>query len=241
MRAEEKEVDGPDLERHERLTESELDKGDDEELPELLVEQERELVRTERGGLLVAVEAILAHDHVVVDELQLPAHELRALDALKAAVDGRDAKLHQFVFASDRRDMLEQALAVLQPNLAHDDASYTLLVHRVAMLRHELTELEDSQDELLDHSQKDELAAAQPKPPPPVDAPAEVDPDAPKPASTLYGPDEVQAPKQASTLGGPELREEAKPVSSLGDPSEIASAQAEEAPKKKPWWKRPFG
>jgi len=226
LRAEEKEVDGPDLERHERLRESELDKGDDEELPELLAEQQRELVRTERGGLLVAVEAILAHDHVVVDELQLPAHELRALDALKAAVDGKDTKLHRFVFASDRRDLLEQALAVLQPNLAYDQASYCQLVERVSLLRHELTGLEDSQDELLDGSQKAELDATRPKPPPPPGEPAELDPDAPKPPSTLYGPDAV---------------EEAKPATSLGDPAEIAAAQADELPKKKPWWKRPFG
>lgn len=239
MRAEEKEVDGPDLDRQTRLTESGLDKQDEEELPEVLAEQQRELVRTERGGLLVAVEAILAHDHVVVDQLQLPAHELRALDALKAAVDGKDSKLHRFVFASDRRHLLEQALAVLQPNLAFNDASYAQLVARVAGLRHALTELEDSQDELLDGSQKEDLAKA--TPPKPPSEPTEIDPDAPKPPSTLHGPDVADAPKPASTLGGPEVREEPKPETSLGDPAEIAAAQADELPKKKPWWKRPFG
>ena len=77
MRAEDKAVDGPDLERQQRLTESELEKEDEEELPEVIADEQRDLVRAERGALIVAIEAILARDHVVVDQLLLPAHELR--------------------------------------------------------------------------------------------------------------------------------------------------------------------
>jgi hypothetical protein len=247
LRAEDKQVDGIELERAERETESELEKEDDEELGELVVEEKRDLARTEQGALLEAVRAIFARDYVVVSALRLPHHELRALDALKAAVDGRDGALHQFVYAADRRELLEQALAVLQPNLAYDDRQYAALVAHVSELRHELTSLEDAQDELLEHH---EVAAVKTdaKPPPEDDQP-EVDPDAPK-ASTLYGA-EVAAP--------------AKPGTSLGDAAEIAAAQkdaipksrvepeqagavepaaeaaAADAPKKKPWWKRPFG
>jgi hypothetical protein len=234
LKAEDKEVDGPDLERQQRLQESELEKEDEEELPEIVADEQRDLVRTERGVLLRAVEAIMARDHVVVDMLNLPAHELRALECLKAAVDGRDAKLHMFVFASDRRDLLEQALAVLQPNLPYDDASYQLLVTRVGELRRTLTTLEDSEDELIDGSERAAVAKADGPPP------DEVDPDAPKPASTLYG-DETTEP--------------AKPATTLGDPAEIAAAHEAAMPKppppppavepdsekKKPWWKRPFG
>ena len=237
MRAEEKEVDGAELERAQRLTESELEKGDDEELPEVVADEERDLQREERGGLLEAMRAILARQHVVVDELQLPAHELRALEALKAAVDGRDPKLAMFVYASDRRSLLEQALTVLESNVSYSDAVYAQIVERVGALRRDLTNLEDSQDELLDGAQKEALekTGGPPKPKPP---PVEVDPDAPKPPSTL---------------SGPEVKEPPKPATTLGDAAEIAAAQADAIPQthvkadepkaeaKKPWWKRPFG
>ena len=223
MKAEDKDVDGADLEREQRLEESELEKEDEEELPEIVPDEQRELVRTERGVLLRAVEAILAREHVVVDMLSLPAHELRALESLKAAVDGRDAKLHMFVYASDRRDLLEQALAVLQPNMPYDDASYQLLVARVGDLRRTLSTLEDSEDELIDGSERSAIAKTDGPPP------EEVDPDAPKPPSTLYGDEVEEAPRPATTLG---------------DPAEIAAVQeaaAAEPEKKRPWWKRPFG
>jgi len=250
VRVEDKEVDGLELEREQRLAQSELDKQDDEELPEVHADQQRDLARTERGALLAALRAILASEHVIVATLQLPAHELRALEALQEAVEGRDGQLDMFVYATDRRGLLEQALAVLQPNLAYDDETYVELVARVGELRRELLHLEEAQDELEDRHPK-QLAKK------PAGEPAEVDPDAPKPASTLsigpevedaskpastlsVGPEVKDAPKPASTLAaGPEVKEEAKPATSLGDEKEIAAAQAEEMPKaKKSWWKR---
>lgn len=252
MRAEDKELDGPDLERQQRLAESELERQDEEELPERLADEQRDLARDERERLIAAIDAILAREHVVVDMLALPEHELRALEGLQAAVEGRDAKLHQFVYASDRRDLLEQALAVLQPNLAYDDAKLAGLVERVGDLRHSLLELEDSQDELLAKREAAAIAKAAGDAP----KPDEVDPDAPKPASTLYGPEVAEPPRPATTLVGPEQPEPAKPptsligpeepappaaVTTLGDPEELAAAQPQEAATKKPWWRRPFG
>jgi hypothetical protein len=247
VRAEENQVDGRELEREQRLAESELEKGEDEELPEVIAEGQRDLAPTDRGALVEAMREILAGHDVVVDVLKLPAHELRALAALQAAVEGRDA-LHAFVFASDRRAMLEQALVVLQPNLAYDDETYAELVTHVGELRRGLSNLEEAQEEMIGEHEHAQLA--KPKPP------GEVDPDAPKPpstlavgpelneppkpASTLAGPDVKEPPKPASTLSaGPDVKDEAAPATSLGDAQEIAAAQADETPKvKKPWWKR---
>ncbi|HTR54346.1 MAG TPA: hypothetical protein VMJ10_26820 [Kofleriaceae bacterium] len=234
MRAQDKEVDGRELEREQRLAESELDKRDDDELPEVHAEQQRDLARGERAGLLAAMRAILDGEHVIVATLHLPAHELRALEALQEAVEGRDTQLDMFVYATDRRGLLEQALAILQPNLAYDDETYVELVARVGELRRTLVHLEEAQDELEDRHPVAKAKQPDAKPP------TEVDPDAPEPASTLsVGPEVKDAPKPASTLaGGPDVQEEAKPATSLGDEKEIAAAQADEVPKKKSWWKR---
>lgn len=249
MRAQDKEVDGRELEREQRLAQSELEKSDDEQLPEAIGDQERDLAGAERGALLAAMRMILDGDRIIVDTLKLPAHELRALAALQEAVEGRDGELDTFIYASDRRQLLEQALAILQPNLAYDDESYAQLVARVGELRRSLSHLEEAQDELEDrHPDQAKVK--------PAGEPDEVDPDAPKPASTLSsGPDVKDAPKPASTLssgpdvkdaprpattlsGGADVKEEAKPATSLGDEKEIAAAQADEVPKKKSWWKR---
>jgi len=98
----------------------------------------------------------------VVSQMRLPKREQIALEALQTAVSGKSSDLGQFVFAEDRSDMLEQALGVLQSNLTAPmigsspscTRSTAICSHRVAELRHELKELGDSQDELLEANQK---------------------------------------------------------------------------------------
>jgi hypothetical protein len=244
LRAEDKDLDGAELAREtERQRKSELEKEDEQKLPELQSEADH---HTEHRGQVISVmRAILAREHVVVDQQQLPARELKALEALQAAVEGKDAKLSQFVFASDRRDLLEQALAVLQPNFVTGDEQHAQLlgahgdlIARVGLLRTGLVELEDSQDDLL--MANTEVAITK------TDADQDDKPEdasltgpertpEPKKPSTLTGPDVKEPPKPASSLTGPEVKPEPKPASSLGDENDLAEAQ------KTPWWKRVLG
>lgn len=229
MRAEDKDVDGRELERDvEKQRESDLEKSDDEELPEL--QSEADQSTEHRGQLIALVRAIFNREHVVVDNQQLPARELKALEALQAAVEGRDAKLSQFVYANDRRDLLEQALAVLQPNFVSGDekhaqmlGAYGDLIERVAALREGLVDKEDAQDDLLranTHLAVTKAEGEQDEPPKPGDStltgPERKEP--PKPATTLTGPEVKPEPKPASTLTGPEVKPEPKPASTLTGP-----------------------
>ena len=248
MRAEEKDLDGADLAREtERQRESELEKADEQELPELQSEADHDTEH--RGQVIALMRAILDREHVVVDQQQLPARELKALEALQAAVEGKDPALSQFVFASDRRDLLEQALAVLQPNFVTGDeqhaqllGAYGDLIERVGLLRNGLVELEDAQDDLL--VTKSSAAVAK------TDADQDDKPDTkpgestltgperkpePKPPTTLIGPEPKPEPKAPSTLTGPEAKPEPKGPSTLGDEADLAEAQ------KQPWWKRVLG
>ncbi|MBV8756149.1 MAG: hypothetical protein JO257_02670 [Deltaproteobacteria bacterium] len=246
MRAEEKDVDGPELERDiERQRESELEKSDDEELPEL--QSDHDQTTEHRGQLIALVRAIFNREHVVVQNQQLPARELKALEALQAAVEGRDPELSQFVYAHDRRDLLEQALAVLQPNFVTGDekhaqllGAYGDLIERVAALREGLVDKEDAQDDLLRPNTAVAVTKAegdQDEPPKPGEStltgPERKVP--PKPATTLTGPEVKEPAKPASTLTGPEVKSEPKGPSTLGDAQDLAEAQ------KKPWWKRVLG
>ena len=261
MRAEEKDLDGADLAREtERQRESDLEQQKADELPELQSEPDRDTAH--RGPVIAVMRAILDREHVVVENQQLPARELKALQALQAAVEGKDAKLSQFVYASDRRDLLEQALAVLQPNFVTGDeqhaqllGAYGDLIERVGLLRHGLVELEDAQDDLLvvegaavvtktDADQDDKPKPgestltgperkAEPKQPSTLTGPEPK--QAAQPTSTLTGPEVKEPPKPASSLTGPELTPEPAKPSSLGDEKDLAEAQ------KKPWWKRVLG
>jgi hypothetical protein len=223
LRQEDKEVDGRDLERAERLEQSELEAKDEEELPAQALDQVRELARTQRAELLAMVHAIFARDHLVLDTLKLPQHELRALEALKAAVDGRDAQLAQFVYATDRRELLEQALAVLQPNLELDDPTYVRLVDEVRALRAQLANLVDAQDELIEFQgehvkaaanadDQDDDASADAADTERAAAPAQATP------STLYGPERPVPPRAASALDGPERPAPPRAASTLAGP-----------------------
>lgn len=246
MRAEEKEVEGPAVEREAEK----VDEGEDREhLPEIGGEELRDVDRTDGGTLLAAMRQILANAPLNIEQLVLPEREIRALDALQKAVSGKSDK-HMFVFAEDRKSLLEQALAVLQPNLtatgqtselAEMSDSLAQMTKRVAELRKKLTSLEDAQDELMADEKERFLAAATGET---ADKPS--DPDAPRPASTVKGPGpevewkekpitidkgpEAKREEHASTLSkGPEVKREERPTS-VGDPKDIEAAI--------PWWQR---
>ncbi len=242
MRVEEKQVDGLELELQEQL---ETVSSHDRQGTEFAAHASAEIRHTSAGArdqIVAAVRAIFAHQGLTVADLGLPQREERALEALQAAVTGKSANLGMFVYAEDRRSLLEQALAVLQPNLVGGDGQelaglrdqLSAMTERVATLREELMQLEDAQEELL--GEQREVAKAT-KPDEPVDPAATPTPvDGERPASTLAGPGPAVTSQAApSTLTGPERAVEARPPTSVGDPAEIEEAARQAAP----WWRRP--
>jgi hypothetical protein len=257
LRQQDKEVDGYELERaDERKRENELIEDDEEALYDLdgKPEYEREGDRT--SLIAGAMHKILEREQLIVNDLELPQREKRALDAIKTAVEGRDQSLHRFVYAEDRRTLLEQALAVLQPDLAKleeaGDEPFAELLKDVAQLRERLNVLQDSQEEIEPHKLQAEKAEAGDTDDKPDDDQSLTGPErkVEKPATSLTGPERQQEPKPPSALTGPDLKEaatppssltgperkhEPKPPTSLGDPKEI------EEQAKKPWWRRLTG
>ncbi|MDB4962455.1 MAG: hypothetical protein JWP01_2454 [Myxococcales bacterium] len=217
MRAEEKQVDGPDLERAEEQKETLLAEGEESELGELTGEQVRDPERDRSADLLASIRLILEDKHLHVSHLGLPQREALALEALQSAVTGRKTHLGTFVYAEDRRSLLEQALAVLQPGLtggaqqqlAAMSTDFQILSKQVGELRASLMNLEDGQDELFasDHrreEQTDTDSADKPTPKP-------SDPDAPRPATTLTGKgSDAKLERAPTTLTGPEVKPEPK-------------------------------
>src|SRR5262249_2877175 len=142
-------------------------------------------------------------------------------------VEGKSADLHQFVYASDRRDLLERALGVLQPDLTRTDdktarelqAQLDDLSRRLGELRERLSSLEDAQDELMRHHEAAaEIVAAPGDQPKPKSPPKPGDPDAPRPATTLTGPELPEQKPVPSTLIGPDLPETKPAPSTLTGP-----------------------
>jgi hypothetical protein len=264
VRYEDREVEGAETDRkleHDRETELEVD--DEHEMPEI---QPLEVLddRNERK-IVEAMRAILDHRMIVVNDLALPKRELDALVALKEAVDGKDGNLNRFVFAEDRQELLEQALAVLQPQIAEHMAIFGEMVARVANVRQELRMLEDAEDELIAlpdltvkavvDSEDDDQSLDGPerniaKPKTSLDG-AEVKPEpfkstlADGPAvelaaakSTLSDGAAVQDQPAKSTLfDGPAAPELADAPTTLGDAKEIEKANES----KRPWWKLGLG
>jgi len=271
VRTEDKEVDGLDLELAERQHKVSLGRDQDArswtegELPEFGSEAQRDIERARSTRLIDAMRQILdsregysekrsTADALKIAELGLPEREAKALQALENAVLGR-TQIGTFIHAEDRRELLEQALAVLQPNLtsgstaelAEIPVSMHELTKSVGELRDVLGDLEDAQEELIGADAKAAFAE-KPKPGKPPDP---VDPDQPKPASTLTGGPEAKREEKPSTLAagpeakraetkstlsdGPAAKEDPEAPSTLGDPKEIAEVQ------KTPWWRRPFG
>jgi hypothetical protein len=249
LRFEDKEVDGPELELEKTQRESDLVEEDEQEVPQLqiaeVLEQQRE------SALMAAMREILEGRHIVINDLRLPQRELKALDALKAAVTGRDGELGQFVYAEDRRDLLEQALAVIQPEVMRElTKPFQDLVARIGTLRTDLKDLEDAQDELLEANVEVGKTgdapdtADKPKPKPQDD---DMSLDGPerkvaKPATSLTG-ERKEEPKLPSTLDGPALKEPPKPETTVGTKQDLAEAKIVEPQKLKtvPFWRRGDG
>lgn len=160
MRADEKQLEGPELEREVGLEVEEVQE-EEEEMPILSVEEVMDAELAHRGRLFDAIQLILADEKLNISLLYLPQREANALEFLQAAVTGEDT-MGEFVFAEDRGALLEQALAVLQANLTHGDhgklgelhAKFDQLSDRVATLRAELLSLEDAQDDLFDEKRQ---------------------------------------------------------------------------------------
>jgi TolA-binding protein len=257
VRAEEKELEGPELEREERTRdEAEIE---EEELPVASGEELVDVELRHRSTLFDALRLVMAGENVNVSLLYLPQRETHALEALQAAVNGQDS-VGEFVFAEDRRALLEQALAVLQQNVTHGDpaqlaelhAKFDELTGQVGELRERLTSLEDAQEDLIeekneqrareaaDEGDKDDkpadtaAAAAQPAQPaqPAYDPAAPERPAAPVPPSTLYGdaaPEPAPGPSTAYDPAAPERPEGPVPPSSLyGEaPAELERGKSE--------------
>ncbi|MEO6777758.1 MAG: hypothetical protein ABI467_32860 [Kofleriaceae bacterium] len=250
MRFEDKAVDGAELELDKDRPDNELVEDDHEEVDAIRIDDV--LAQHQESTLLAAMREILECRHVVINDLALPQRELRALEALKAAVTGRDAELSQFVYASDRRDLLEQALAVVQPRVMSDlTRPFQDLVQRIGTLRHDLKELEDAQDELLEANQEvgvtkaDAETADKPKPKPASDNDLSLDGPArviAKPPTSLTG-ERAPAPVLPSTLDGPALREPPPHETTVGTKQDLAEAKVAEPQKlkTKPFWRRDDG
>jgi hypothetical protein len=238
VRAEEKELEGPELEREERTREPAA--HEEEALPAFGGEVLRDLELAHRSTLFDALRLVLAGENVTISLLYLPQRETHALEALQAAVTGRDS-VGEFVFAEDRRGLLEQALAVLQQNVTYGDpaqlaelhAKFDELTEQVTVLREHLVSLEDAQDDLVDEKRVFEEAAAEDSGDPDkpagkpedaaLDGPAR--PEEPPPPSTLDGDAPAEEPPPPSTLDGPARPEEPPPPSELA--AESAAAEAE--------------
>jgi hypothetical protein len=160
------------------------------------------------------MKAILAGEQIVINDLELDKRHQVALEALKTAVEGKDQQLSRFVFAEDRRTLLEQALAVLQPELTSIDQlgqPFEELLKNVSSLREKLNVLEDSEEELVEGRFRDA-----PK--------AETDSDD-KPGTDEEDPNKKKkAEDEDTSLTGPERKLPAKPVTTLGDPAEVFPA-----------------
>jgi hypothetical protein len=222
VRQEDKEIDGPDLEHaEERKRENELVEEKEDELHDLDGLPETTLDPARSGTVLAAMRQVLAGDQVVLNDLQLDKRHLTALEALKTAVEGKDQELSRFVYAEDRRTLLEQALAVLQPEIASIallGEPFEQLVKDVGELREQLNELEDAEGELIDG-----LFARQKSKPPSSDDKEDDDDDDDDDDTSLTGPPREIA-KPPSSLTGPPREPPTKSATTLGDPEEIAAA-----------------
>jgi hypothetical protein len=277
VQLEDKLVEGLDSAHAELQQREDLLARDEEQLPAPVAEALEEASLKIRAQLLDAVRVILAGQELELSSLDLPQLEMEGLIALQVAVEGKSHDLGQFVYATDRRDLLERALGVLQPEFSRSDDGAARemrtqlddMVTRVGELREQLLDLEDAQDELVEGRSKEgtEAGAAdssdKPKPEP-------SDPDAPRPPTTLTGPDRSEparppttltgpdlpvakpsattltgpdlpvATPSATTLTGPDLPEAEPGRSTLGD-LEPEPDVSDGDKGKRPWWRRPFG
>jgi hypothetical protein len=223
LRQEDKEVDGPEIEQaEERKRESELVEEKGDELYDLDGLPEREVESKRAEDMMSVMRTILAREQIVINDLKLPKRQLTALEALKAAVDGKDTRLSRFVYAEDRRTLLEQALAVLQPELATMQGAkeFQEMFAKVGELREKLNVLEDAEEELVEGRAKDHKEES--------DTDDEDDEE---------GDKDDDDDDDDQSLTGPERKQKPKGPTTLGDIEEIEKVAAESAPTS-PRWRR---
>jgi hypothetical protein len=208
----EEDREGTAAERVEAIEEEEAPAKLDEN--EIDVEQDPVHVASRYQHVLMAARA--AMDGRELDEMleQLPelgVEERAAVEVLARVARGTHEADDKVIYAEERLEMLNQALAVLQPALALGLApelgelrdSFDELIEEVQELQEKLGRLEDAQEEMF--AQDREVSAEAPdtddKPKPPE---ADADDGAEKP-STLYGkPGDkpVEKPEVPTTLIG---------------------------------------
>jgi len=224
LRQEDKEVDGPELEQaEERKRESELVEEREDELYDLDGLPEREVEAKRAEDIMSVMRTIVAGEQIVINDLKLPKRQLVALEALKAAVDGKDTRLSRFVYAEDRRALLEQALAVLQPELASMQGAkmFEEMFQKVGELREKLNVLEDSEEELVEGRAQDYKEES--------DTDDKDDDD--------DGDGEGDDDDDDQSLTGPPRKQKPKGPTTLGDIKDIEKAAADSAPTS-PRWRR---
>jgi hypothetical protein len=241
VRYEDREVAGVQADREiDQERQNELERNDEHEVPAIVplevLDEAREL------RVVEAMRSVLQHRAIVINDLALPKRELDALEALKAAVEGKDGQLSRFVFASDRKELLEQALAVLQPAIAAQTSLFADMIEDIGELRHDLHEREDAQDELLApakgapvvaHTDTDDDQSLDgpernlPEPKSTLADGPEVKPEAKK-SSLSDGPAVDEPPAKSTLSDGPAAPEPTPPPTTLGDAAEINA---------KPWWR----
>lgn len=204
-------------------------------------------LRAHHDAIMGAVLAIIERREVSLDELELSEQEQSALEALRTAFDGKDPRYAEFVYAEQRRELLEQALAALQPALALDLShaselrlTYDRIVEEVTELRERLEQLEDAQDDERLH----ETQVRKDAPKDEDDVPDEVEgaEGAAKP-STVWQPGEAGAPGAPGAPGAQDAAATAaspatKPSSvwQPGEPDAQASLAATAVPRPSSVW-----
>jgi hypothetical protein len=250
LRQEDKEVDGPGLEHaEERKRENELVEEREDELFDLDGLPETTLDGERSAEVLIAMKQVLAGDRLVINDLKLPKRQLIALEAMKTAVEGKDQRLSQFVYAEDRRTLLEQALAVLQPEIASMQGAGTQfedMLAQVGTLRDRLNVLEDAEEGFLEMRPHDQTQDGNETDDKPDETDDKNDSDLDDPKKKQAKPKPPAAPKtdgktadeeEDRSLTGPERPEPPKGPTTLGDPQEIAQAAESLVPR----WRRSDG
>ena len=214
MRAEEKQVADQDLQRSE-MKESLLE-GDEKQLQQGLG-NERE-VSARDPELLAAVRDVLDKKPVIARALGLPERETKALEMLQTAVSARN-HLDKWVYAEDRQQMLEQALAVLQPTLtsSHSTIGSDMrddladMIESLHALRTDLADLEDAQEDTIGSATEEEIT---------TETDDDDDDDDAKPDQTDTAVDTQKAP--ASMFEGEQVEHPETPTKIWDDPAPAA-------------------
>jgi hypothetical protein len=203
LRQEDKQVDGPELEQaEERKRETELVEEKEDEVYDLDGQQEHGADKDRAGTVMEAMQRILRGETISIEDLKVSKRHEVALEALITAVQGRDPRLSRFVYAEDRRTLLEQSLAVLQPELANLDQRSSMfedLLKNVGELRGRLNTLQDAEGEeqvIRAHEEsKDEADQDEDDKP---------DQDEDNEDEAMLGFEETIPPRPTTTLGDPD-------------------------------------